>query len=238
MIGIYKYQNKKNGKIYIGRSTDITRRKWEHLKRPSPYSYFDQTLKVVGEDAFIFEVVEECSAEELKNKERYWIKFYNCCVLENREKGYNLTYGGEEYRSDKNPWAKLTIQQVNEIIDKLVNTKISIGKIAKEYKVHHNTISNINRCKTWNWLHEYKNNIRKESQGSVNRGELGTNKISENKAKTIIKLLEQDPRTLAQISRDENISLNILHDINRCKTWKYLHNYKYNIRNEYKLKNN
>ena len=35
MIGIYKYENKKNGKIYIGRSTNITKRKREHLKNPS-----------------------------------------------------------------------------------------------------------------------------------------------------------------------------------------------------------
>ena len=41
MIGIYKYTNKLNGKIYIGRSVNITRRRWEHLNSPSPYSYFD-----------------------------------------------------------------------------------------------------------------------------------------------------------------------------------------------------
>ena len=55
---------------------------------------------------------------------------------------------------------------------------------------------------------------------------MGTNKITEEKAKYIITLLEKDPRSLAQISRDENVSLNILYDINRCRTWKYLHNYK------------
>ena len=41
MVGIYKYENKYNGKIYIGRSTNIIRRKWEHLNHPSPYSYFE-----------------------------------------------------------------------------------------------------------------------------------------------------------------------------------------------------
>ena len=239
MIGIYKYQNKLNNKIYIGRSINIIRRKWEHLHSPSPYSYFDSVLQQIGEEAFDFEVVEECTAKQLRDREKYWIAYYNWCVLDNRDGGYNLTHGGEEYQSDENPWAKLTVQQVNEIINKLANTKISMEEISKEYKVHRNTISDINRCKTWNWLHDYKNNIRKESQGSVFRGELnGTNKISEDEAKSIIYLLEQDSRSLAQISRDENISLNILYDINRCKTWKHLHNYKHNIRKEYKLKNN
>lgn len=31
MIGIYKYTNKDNGKIYIGRSVNISVRKWQHL---------------------------------------------------------------------------------------------------------------------------------------------------------------------------------------------------------------
>lgn len=234
MIGIYKYTNKLNGKIYIGRSVNITKRKWEHVNYPSPYSYFDQTMKEIGEDQFIFEVIEECPADMLKEREKYWIKYYNCCVLDNRDNGYNLTHGGEEYRSDENPWAKLSLIQVKEIIDKLENSKISLTQLAKDYGIHYNTISDINRCKTWTWLHTYKNNIRQESQGSSFRGELGTNKITEEEALHIIELLKYDKRPLAQISRDENLSLNIIYDINRCKTWKHLHNYKSNIRNEFR----
>lgn len=233
MIGIYKYTNKLNGRIYIGRSTNITKRRWQHLNAPSPYSFFDQTLRAVGEDQFDFEIIEECPIEILKDREKYWIKYYQCCVLDNRDKGYNLTHGGEEYQSDENPWAKLSLIQVKEIIDKLANSKISLTQLAKDYGIHYNTISDINRCKTWAWLHTYKNYIRQESQGSSFRGELGTNKITEEEALHIIELLKYDKRSLAQISRDENLSLNIIYDINRCKTWKHLHNYKTNIRNEY-----
>lgn len=237
MIGIYKYTNKQNGKVYIGRSVDITKRKWAHVNQPSEYSYFDQVLSKIGEQAFDFEIIEQCTNDNIQEREKYWIKYYNSCVLDNPTGGYNLTHGGEEYKSDENPWAKLSIIQVQEIIDKLKNTKISIQQLAKDYKVHYNTISDINRCKTWNWLHEYKSNIRKESQGSLLRGELGTNKISEQQALNIISLLETDNRSIAQLARDENISINIIYDINRCKTWTYLHQYKTNIRNEYKMKN-
>lgn len=234
MIGIYKYTNKNNGKIYIGRSINITKRKWQHLHDPSPYSYFDKILNSIGEESFDFVVIEECSVQEIQEREKYWIKYFKSCVLDGREGGYNLTYGGEEHKSENNPWAKLSEKEVKEIIEKLKGTKRSIQEIAKEYNVHYNTVSDINRCKTWTWIHNYKTNIRKEEQGSLLRGELGTNKISEEEAKYIISLLEKDKRSLAQISRDENISLNILYDINRCKTWKYLHNYKNNIRNEFK----
>lgn len=234
MIGIYKYTNKTDGKVYIGRSVNITKRKWEHLHNPSPYSYFDQVLNTIGEDNFDFEIIEECTIEELQQKEKYWINYFESCVLNGKDKGYNLTYGGEEYKSENNPWAKLTEKEVKEIIEKLKNSKESIQKIAKDYSVHYNTISDINRCITWGWLHNYQSNIRKETQGTLNKGELGTNKITEAEALRIISLLEQDNRSLAQISREENISLNILYDINRCKTWTYLHNYKKNIRKEYR----
>lgn len=234
MIGIYKYTNKKDGKIYIGRSINITKRKWEHSHNPSPFSLFDQTLELLGEESFDFEVIEECKSQDLPQREKYWIQYFKSCVLDENGNGYNLTYGGEEYKSEENPWAKLSEKEVQEIIGKLENEKISLQKIAKEYNVHYNTISNINRCKTWAWLHHYTNNIRQESQGSLRNGELGSNKITEEKAKHIISLLEKDNRSLAQISRDEGISLNILYDINRCKAWKYLHNYKSNIRNEFR----
>jgi predicted DNA-binding protein YlxM (UPF0122 family) len=235
MTGIYKYTNKDNGKIYIGRSVNITKRKWEHFHSPSPYSFFDQTLVKIGEDKFDFEIIEECSAEELRDREKYWIKFYNCCVLDSRDGGYNLTRGGEEYQSEENPWARLTMIQVNEIIDKLINTKISIQALAKEYGVHYNTISDINRCKTWAWAHNYQGNIREEAQGSLYRGELnGTAIISENLAKAIVEDIKYSKLSLAAIARKHSVKDSLVYDINRCRTWKHLHNYKNNIRNEFR----
>ena len=233
MIGIYKYTNKSNGKIYIGRSVDIARRKWEHLYKPSPYSYFDQTIIKIGEDKFDFEIIEECQESELREKEKYWIKYYNCCVIDNRGGGYNLTHGGEEYRSEENPWARLSMVEVNEIIDKLQNTTLSIQDIADQYSVHRNTISDINRCKTWTWAHEYKGNIREEAQGSLCRGELnGTAVITEDIARKIIKDLEQTAPSMAALARLYQVKESLIYDINRCRTWKHLHNYKTNIRNE------
>lgn len=235
MIGIYKYQNKDNGKIYIGRSVNIAKRKWEHLHAPSPYSYFDQILASIGEDKFDFEIIEECKEEDLQKREKYWIKYYNCCVIENRKGGYNLTHGGEEYKSEENPWAKLTVQQVEEIIDKLVNTKISIQALAKEYGVHPNTISDINRGKTWSWIHDYDGNIREQTQGSLCRGELsGTAIITDEIAINIIEDIKTTQLSLAAIARKYEIKDSLVYDINRCKTWKHLHNYKKNIRKEYK----
>ena len=163
-------------------------------------------------------------------------EFYN-----SKEEGYNLTIGGQSYRGQENPQARLTDDEVKQIIILLEEHRLNNGEIAKLFSVCRNTIDGINRCKSWCHLHNYKTNIRNENLNkeenphSAFAGENNpTVKITEEKAKRIIKMLESDKRSLAQISRDENVSLNILYDINRCRTWKYLHKYQKNIRNEYR----
>ena len=89
MVGIYMYENKLNHKKYIGQSVNIERRKKEHLNYPSPYSKFDNHLSKLGEDNFIFSILEECEIRELDEKEKYWIKYYNSI-----QEGYNLICGG------------------------------------------------------------------------------------------------------------------------------------------------
>ena len=108
-------------------------------------------------------------------------------------------------------------------------------ELAQEYGVHYNTISDINRCKTWAWAHEYKENIRKEAQGSVFQGDLsGSNIINETTAKEIIEDIKFTKLSLAAIARKYGLKDSLVYDINRCKTWKHLHNYKTNIRNEFR----
>lgn len=44
-----------------------------------------------GIENFSFEIVEECKKDELSNKEKYWIEYYNTTP----PNGYNLTKGGD-----------------------------------------------------------------------------------------------------------------------------------------------
>lgn len=69
MIGIYKIENLVNGKIYIGQSNDIGRRFNEHKRRDG--QLVDKAIKKYGISNFSFSVVEECSVEELSNRESY-----------------------------------------------------------------------------------------------------------------------------------------------------------------------
>lgn len=102
--GIYLIRNKINNKVYIGLSVNIEER-WQHhcslyLKKDNNkeknkplYLAFNK----YGIENFDFQILEECSISELSEREKYYIKLYDCCILDGRDKGYNLTRGGEGY---------------------------------------------------------------------------------------------------------------------------------------------
>ena len=75
MIGIYKITSP-TGKIYIGQSVDIERRKSEHNKFCHS-GKLRNSFKKHGFENHKFEIKEECSIELLNERERYWQDFYD-----------------------------------------------------------------------------------------------------------------------------------------------------------------
>lgn len=109
MIGIYKITNKNNGKVYIGQSNDIERRFNEHKKIRS--LTIDDYINVLGADQFDFEILEECSLDDLDQKEQDYIKKYN-----SKENGYNNQLGGyNNSKGEGNGRALLTEKDVEFI---------------------------------------------------------------------------------------------------------------------------
>jgi group I intron endonuclease len=77
MIGIYKITSPTN-KIYVGQSIDIEKRfkQYKRLdckKQPKLYNSFSKH----GVENHIFEILEECSLDELNIKEVFWKQKYN-----------------------------------------------------------------------------------------------------------------------------------------------------------------
>lgn len=117
MIGIYKYTNKINGKIYIGLSNDIQRRIWEHqyFANCVQDTHFHKALHKYGKENFEFEILEtfdDNNRELLGEREKYWIQYYN-----SYEQGYNETIGGDI----TNGRAKLTKEDVVVIRTRYAN---------------------------------------------------------------------------------------------------------------------
>lgn len=146
MIGIYKITNLINQHCYIGQSTQIQRR-WNSHKNAAfrqqdeTYNYpLYKAFRKYGLQNFSFQIIEECSRNQLNERQNYWINFYS--------PQYNQTIGGD-YQTI---YQKLTIQQVKEIQQILINDKqgiVSHKELAKKYNVHKDTIRDINVGRTW-----------------------------------------------------------------------------------------
>ena len=143
VIGIYKITNKINGKCYIGQSDNITARWQKHRKTPfNPnsrcYNYpLYRAIRKYGLENFTFEVVEECSIDELEEKEIAYIAQYNAYG----DFGYNQNEGGPHARR----YCRFDDDGIDAVIDRLKNSGDSIPIIAEDFDVSTSTIRSINR---------------------------------------------------------------------------------------------
>jgi group I intron endonuclease len=96
ILEVYKITNKQNGKIYIGITNQGVAVRWcKHCSDARHDSNFPihNAIRKYGEVNFQIEQIEVVEdVEVLKEREIYWIKEYNSY---NRDKGYNLTLGGD-----------------------------------------------------------------------------------------------------------------------------------------------
>ena len=97
--GIYRIYNIISGKSYIGQSKNIKKRVlYLHLcdfnnENNCCYnSKFYQAMRKYGIDSFEIEILEECCAEVLDEKEREYIDIYDSF-----KNGYNSTEGGQSW---------------------------------------------------------------------------------------------------------------------------------------------
>lgn len=95
MAYIYKIINKINGKIYIGKTLKNIEERWkehckDYLRREEEKRPLYSAMKKYGKENFIIEEVEQCSDEEVNEREIYWIEYYGSFKY-----GYNATRGGD-----------------------------------------------------------------------------------------------------------------------------------------------
>lgn len=92
IFNVYIYQNKINGKMYVGYTENFKKREAQHKYANIKSSMFHDAIKKYGWDNFkLLSLIELNSYEEMVNKEKEMIKNLGTFG----EWGYNLTEGGD-----------------------------------------------------------------------------------------------------------------------------------------------
>ena len=115
---VYKHTNKTNGKVYIGITSQKQNRRWQNGKGYKDNFHFNRAINKYGWDGFDHLVlVRGLTKDEAKWLEIQLIAAYDST---NREKGYNISKGGDivsdesrqkisktlkgKYVGENNPW--------------------------------------------------------------------------------------------------------------------------------------
>lgn len=158
--GIYKFENAKTGKCYIGRSKNVFMRMCEHFRHSANdndanlNSDFYKALRSSEFEDWTVELIYETSdLSEMMEKETYFITKFDSVA-----NGYNSTdraYGGPINRGEKHGNALLTNEDVFDIREKY-RMVCDPDDVYKDYadRIAYPTFINIWRGFTWNSIHK------------------------------------------------------------------------------------
>jgi len=121
MIGIYKITSPSN-KIYIGQSVNLETRfkKYKNLNCKRQIPLYNSFMKY-GYKNHVFEIIEECSIEQLNEREVYWGLYYDVLGKE----GLNCRLGGANGLCSEKTKQKIGQGNKNKIMSKETRNNIS-----------------------------------------------------------------------------------------------------------------
>lgn len=112
---IYKITNNFNDKIYIGQTArDIDTRFAEHCSEIRGHSRLHNAIQKYGWRNFKIEEIEKIPLSKLDEREIYWIKYYDST---NKEKGYNITKGGNNANFHPRDYKQIRVKENNITFD-------------------------------------------------------------------------------------------------------------------------
>jgi group I intron endonuclease len=128
--GIYMIKNLVNGKVYIGKTKNLYRRRHQHFqelkKNKHLNNYLQKSFNKYGSENFEFIVIECAKNELLGKREYYWCEYY---------KSYQRSCG---YNIDKINSCGITIRSF-ESIQKQKNSVFSKPKISRKGNLSHSS---------------------------------------------------------------------------------------------------
>lgn len=193
---IYKITCLPTKKVYIGKTESSVESRWkEHCRAanlPSHGDYnfpFHRAIRKYGPLSFTVETIDEAeSSSELKEKEKYWIKYYN-----SYNDGYNATLGGDgQCKYDYDEIVNFYLQNGNSLIKTCSHFKIYDQVVYQalkskniDYKslknqtlkqTHHKKILCVELNKVFNSMSEIDKYFNKQVHGNIRRALNGITK--------------------------------------------------------------
>ncbi len=199
IVGIYKIENKLNGKAYIGQTINYKKRKRDHLnylKNGKHHnSYLQRSFDKYGQSNFNIELVVECPVDMLDLLEKEYIITHKSLAHQN---GYNLMTGGQLHRE----------------FTKEVRKKMSeSGKGRKFTEQHRRRISLGNRGKKLSKEHILLISETKKTRGVHDGDKNGNAIISNDVAKNIVLDLMKGDLSVKEISNKHNATTGVVYNI-------------------------
>lgn len=222
---IYKYTKlDTNEVVYVGRTNNLERRRREHeIYEPQEegrphYNYpLSKGIRKYGKENYLCEVIESVdSYKESLQREKYWIKYYNTFLDNNK---YNYTPGGElGFTTAK--FDDTVIEEVKSLLEQQIN----FNEIQDRTGVSIPHISEINTGKR----------RRDESRHyPINEMTCGR-KLTSKQVQEIISLLQESNKTNQEIALLYDTSEAAISMINSGKRY-YQENIQYPIRKRMKV---
>jgi group I intron endonuclease len=133
VCGIYCFIHRDTGRCYIGQSVKIGGRIQNHVRTAGkkPW-FFSKRLAEIGVQNFDVELIEECSPDDLIDRESIWIQFYNSASLDGFNTVKKPTPTPLGYKHGELHRQRSIVALTGRAVSEETRRKISLSQIGKK----------------------------------------------------------------------------------------------------------
>lgn len=206
--------------MYIGQSIRLEKRFQEHIddslvpeevwkaNKRGQQTHLHRAIRKYGAENFSYEIIEECLAEQLNDREIYWIAYYNTFLS---KENYNMTAGGDGQKGCRGELSSSNILSQEDV--NFIKQKLKERWTAKQIQecvplASNSTISNINYGISW----------RDENEKyplSINNG----HRLWSDEQAMTIKNEYANGMTVTELSQKYNVNLHTIQDLINGKSY-------------------